>query len=357
MPDPAVYQKAGGLTGRNVLFVAFLATAVGVAWFLAWQLLFVIALAFLALLIGVLLRTGGELIGKAFGGRTGLGLAAFCILLLALASLAVWLLSPRVGAEVARIQDRLPASVDAARRLAREAGLPPVLVDEIQIPSGERLLMIARRFGGVLYGTVGVLATGIVVFFLGLYLAAEPGLYRRGFLHLVPPRHRDRADAAMLAVGATLKWWIIGQLCSMAVIGTMTFLGLWALGVPLAFTCALLTMLLTIIPNFGPILSVIPPVLLALSVPEYGPAKAGYVVLLYLAVQTFESYLITPMIQKRAVRMPPALLIISQVLMGVLLGAIGIALAAPLVAASMVLARELYIEPVLHEEVEGIGAG
>ncbi len=353
MADPADLDQP---LGRNVLFVAFLATAVGVAWFLAWQLLFVIALAFLALLIGVLLRTGGEYLGKLIGGRTGWGLAAFVLLLLAAGVLAVWLLAPRVAAEVSRIQDKLPASFDAARQLARDAGLPQAFVDEIQLPSAERLMVIARRAGGLVFGTLGVVATGVVVFFLGLYLAAEPGMYRRGFLHLVPRRHRDRAEGTLLAVGQALRWWIIGQLCSMAVIGSMTFVGLWALGVPLAFTCALLTMGLTFIPNFGPILSLLPPVGLALSVPGDGPAKAGYVVLLYLAVQLFESYLITPLIQKKAVRMPPALLILSQVLMGVLLGAIGIALAAPLVAASMVAVRELYLEPVLDDHVEGIGA-
>ena len=353
MADPVVYNKP---TGRNILFVAFLATAVAAMWFLAWQLLWVLSLGFLAVLIAVLLRTGAEWIGLLLGGRTGAGLAIFCVALLLVTAGAVWLLAPQVGGEVSRIKEMVPASTEGARKLAADAGLPQVLIDEIQVPSAERLMVLASRAGGMLYGTIGVLATAVIVFFLGLYLAAEPGMYRRGVLHLVPPRNRDRADGAMLAVGQTLRWWIIGQLCSMSVIGAMTFAGLWLLGVPLAFTCALLTMLLTFIPNFGPILSIIPPVLLALSVPDAGPAKAGWVVALYVAVQAFESYLITPLIQKKAVRMPPALLIISQVLMGVLLGAIGVALAAPLVAASMVLARELYIEPVLHEEVEGIGA-
>lgn len=131
----------------------------------------------------------------------------------------------------------------------------------------------------------------------------------------------------------------------MAIIGACTAVGLWALGVPLALTLALLAAALTFVPNFGPILAAVPAVLLGLL---ESPTKALYVVLLYVGVQTVESYVLTPLIQKRTVSAPPALTILAQVLLGVLVGGLGVVLATPLTAVALVLARELYVRDVLE---------
>jgi predicted PurR-regulated permease PerM len=102
---------------------------------------------------------------------------------------------------------------------------------------------------------------------------------------------------------------------------------------------------LTFVPNFGPILSVVPPALLALA---DEPRLAAYVVVLYLAIQTVESYAITPLIQKRTISMPPALTITAQVVLGVMVGAIGVAVATPLTAAAMTAIRLTYVEDFLE---------
>jgi len=113
----------------------------------------------------------------------------------------------------------------------------------------------------------------------------------------------------------------------------------------------LLAGLLTFVPNIGPILSVIPPALLALL---QSPEQALWVLLLYLGLQFLESYVVTPMIQRRAVKLPPAMLVLAQVLLGVLAGPLGIALAAPLTALGLVLTRELYVkEPEMLPEPDG----
>ena len=125
----------------------------------------------------------------------------------------------------------------------------------------------------------------------------------------------------------------------MSVVGALTFAGLWLLDVLLALTLALLASALTFVPNFGPILSAAPAVLLAL---EAGLTHAAWVAGLYLAVQTVESYLITPIIQQRTVALPPALTLGTQLVLGVLAGAAGLALATPLTAMGLVLVRELY---------------
>ena len=135
----------------------------------------------------------------------------------------------------------------------------------------------------------------------------------------------------------------------MALIGILTFLGLWFLDIPLALTLSLLACALTFIPNFGPILSAMPAVLFAMS---QGVATAGYVIGLYVVVQTLESYLVTPLIQQRTISLAPALTIVSQLILGVLAGVTGLALAAPLTAASLVLVREMYVKDVLEKADE-----
>jgi len=148
------------------------------------------------------------------------------------------------------------------------------------------------------------------------------------------------------AIGQTLRWWLLGRWVSMIVVGFLTAAGLWFIGVPLTLTFGLLTALLTFIPYLGPILSAIPPTLLAFT--QY-PQQALYVILLYVGIQSVESYLVTPLVQQRTVSLAPALTLTAQMVLGILLGGIGIILATPLFAVMVVLVRMLYIEDTLGE--------
>ncbi len=162
----------------------------------------------------------------------------------------------------------------------------------------------------------------------------------------MPPAGRDRADAVLVEITSVLRWWLIGKILSMALVGVLTTLGLWWLDVPLALTFGLIAAALTFIPNFGPVLSVVPPAILALA---DDPKRALYVGALYLAIQTVESYAVTPLIQRRTVSMPPALTITSQIVLGLLVGGIGVAVATPLTAAAMAVGRMLYVEDLLED--------
>jgi predicted PurR-regulated permease PerM len=196
---------------------------------------------------------------------------------------------------------------------------------------------------------VGVLAGALVILVFGLYMAAEPRYYLDHTVRLIAPRHRERGRDVLLSVGDTLKWWLVGKLLSMGVIGVLTWLGLWLLGIPLALVLAIVAALLTFVPNFGPFVAAVPAVLLAFL---ESPMKAFYVALLYVGVQLAETYLITPIIQRRTVRIPPALIISSQLLMGAVVGLFGVALATPLAAAAMVVVAKLYVEKVERNRLE-----
>ena len=133
---------------------------------------------------------------------------------------------------------------------------------------------------------------------------------------------------------------------SLCLVGMLTALGLWILGVPAPLSLGFVAGVLSFIPNFGPLLSLVPAVIVALP---NGPQMVLYVILLYAGIQLVESYFITPLIQHRAVRLPPALILLAQILMGVLFGFLGLLLATPLTAVLLVLIKRLYIEDVLAE--------
>ena len=201
----------------------------------------------------------------------------------------------------------------------------------------------------VVSNVLGALAYGVVFVALGLYLAIDPGVYVRGLVRLVPRPRRARVQEVLQEVGATLGHWLVGRIVSMGIVGGITTGGLWLLGVPLAPALGFLAALAEFVPNVGPFLAFVPALLLALT---ESTTRALAVLLLYLGVQGFESYVLTPLVEKRAVALPPALTITAQVLMAVLVGGLGLALATPLAAAALVLVRRLYVEDTLGDALE-----
>jgi predicted PurR-regulated permease PerM len=162
---------------------------------------------------------------------------------------------------------------------------------------------------------------------------------------LLPPARRSRAHELLSAIGHTLRWWLFGRAVGMTIVGIATTTGLWLLDVPLALVLGLIAAALDFVPYVGPILAAAPGILVALS---GGMSHAIYVALLYLAIQLLEGYVLTPLIEQRSVRLPPALTIGAQVLLGVLVGALGVLFATPLTAALVVLIKGLYVEDTLE---------
>jgi predicted PurR-regulated permease PerM len=158
-----------------------------------------------------------------------------------------------------------------------------------------------------------------------------------------------RVQEVLQEVGATLGHWLVGRIVSMGIGGGLTTGGLGLLGVPLAPALGFPAALAEFVPNVGPFLAFVPALLLALT---ESTTRARAVLLLYLGVQGFESYVLTPLVEKRAVALPPALTITAQVLMAVLADGLGLALATPLAAAALVLGQRLSVEDTLGDALE-----
>jgi predicted PurR-regulated permease PerM len=200
------------------------------------------------------------------------------------------------------------------------------------------------KFAGVTIHGLGGLIFAVVI---GIFLAFQPDLYRQGFLKLFPKVRRNRLGEVLDELGFTLWWWLMGQFVTMASVGTFIGIGLAALGVPLAGTLGLIAAILAFIPSLGPLISVIPALMLGLTI---SPMMGLWVCLLYLGVQILEANVITPLVQLKAISLPPAFVLGSELLMGLLLGGAGLAFATPLAAVILVLVNMLYIQDVLHEE-------
>ena len=315
-----------------------------------WAVVDVVLLTFAGILFAIVLRSVSAWVCAYTPLTEGWALAVVVLGLVTLLGGGAWLLAPQVAEQGHRLIERLPHAVQQvkeqveqyqwSRRLFSQA--PQV---EEMLPDQADLLAEAT---GVFSTTLGALANVVIILFVGLFLAVEPRLYTDGLIRLVPIGKRARAREILYAVGDVLQWWLVGKVVAMLMIGVLTALGLWLLGVELALTLGLIAALLTFIPNIGPVLALVPAVLLALM---HSPTQALYVILLYLAIQTVESYVLTPLVQRRTVSLPPALTISAQVALGVLLGGLGLVLATPLTVALLVLIQRLYIEDTLGDPV------
>ncbi len=343
---------------RRALTASGIAAGVVVVVLLLWYAVDVLLLVFAGVLFGVLLRGLSRMTSRLTGLGNGWSLAVVSVLLAALLGLTGWLLAGRIAEQANDLVETLPRAVEQSTARLRSYSWGASLLAELPPPrEWGRLLSGGRGVGGSVFGRITGVASGVfgalvnfvVIVTVGLYLAAEPRTYRRGVMHLVPPRNRKRAREVLAELDTTLGRWLIGRLILMFVNGSLTALGLWFLGVPLALTLGILTGLLNFIPNFGPLIAGGPAVLIALLV---SPQVALYTALLFLAIQMLDGYVFTPLADRRSVELPPVLTISAQVLLGVLVGTIGVVLASPLIASLIVLVRMLYVEDTLGDEVK-----
>jgi predicted PurR-regulated permease PerM len=331
---------------RRTLIVIGQVTLVAILALLIWAGADVLLLIFGGILLAVFMRGLSELLSRYTKLPVFWSLIAVMVALALILGLGSWFLGSSIAGQLDQLGQSLRQSwqqlqsqlerYEWGRQLL--AGLPRMQ----SLSRGETL----SRATSIFSTTVGALFSLVVIGFTALYLAFDPRLYRRGLVKLVPLHARDRATEVLDALEQTLRGWLISQSFSMIVVGVATTTGLWLLDIPLAMSLGLIAFLFTFVPYIGPIVAAVPAVLVALTL---GPWPALYVALLYFAVQMIEGNLLTPLVQQQMVKLPPALTIISQVMMGVLLGTVGIVFATPLAACALVLVKMLYVEGTLGD--------
>ncbi|QPH38602.1 AI-2E family transporter [Pedobacter endophyticus] len=302
-------------------------------------------------LFGILLLVlAGVLMAIYFHGCAGLlhrwlkipykfAVLASVLLNLVLLSAFFWFVGARLQAQVAELSQTLPGTINHAKDWLKQAPLGDKVLDYFDLSSDSaKTIAVAKQFFS---SSFGILSDVYIIVLLGLFFTAGPAEYKTGIIKLLPLKAKAKGNELLEEISKVLKNWIKGQLFGFVFIGVLSGVGLLIIGMPLILTLALVAGLMNFIPNFGPIIALVPAVLLALM---EGTTTALIVVCLYTGIQIVQSAVTQPLIQKKMVDIPPALVIFGQVAMGILAGFWGILLATPVIIIIIALTNKLYIE-------------
>lgn len=260
-----------------------------------------------------------------------------------------------LGMQIATQVKDLASGLDEARtKLAEQLEDYPQLQRLVEKPpSAEKA---AQALGGtqgggqspvaaILMTPFGLLINMLFVFFTGVYLAASSDMYTDGLTRLFPVGRREKVRRTLSEAGAALWHWTLARLFSMVLVGTAAGIGLALLGVPMAATLGVATALFQFVPNVGPVLGAVLPLLLSFGQGGWTPL---YVLLLYIGIELVESYLITPIIHEKEDALPAAITIVAQLVFGILFGLLGVTFAMPIALVTIIFVQRFYVERTLE---------
>lgn len=329
------------------LHPAILACVVVAATLAVWKLSDALVLAFGAALLALLLRGLAHEVSRRT--RAPESWAVIPVLLLLLGSIVAvgWLFGAQITSQFNLLAKDLPQSL---AQLARELGSSwwgVWLLGHAQDVNLGNVTAPVASYAAALFGSVfRTVAYVAVLLFAALYFAVQPARYLEGLLRLVPAPRRRVAREMLELLGVTLRRWLIGQSITMTVVGTLTAIGLAFLGVTAPLALGLIAGMFAFVPYVGPILASISGILMAAM---QGPVMVGYVIALYASIHFLEGNIINPLVQAEAVELPPVLTLFATLVFGLLLGPVGVLMAAPLTVVLLVAVNALYIEEMLGE--------
>jgi predicted PurR-regulated permease PerM len=330
--------------------IGFLALAVSL--YILWQIRQVLLLAFAAVVFAVVLNRVVRTLQRS-GVKRGIAIALTVISLLGILFVLFALIGPSFAEQLEQLGSLVPITLGSLRDWVNSLSnwLPDRLIN---VRSISDFLPRLQPFITQLLNNAYIWFSDLLAIILNLLLAlvliimlvANPAPYRRGLILLFPAFYRRRAYEILSECESILVGWMSATLIDMAAIAVVTFIGLSILGVPLALANAIIAGLLEFIPNIGPVLSVIPPMVVAALL--VSPGKAVAVLILYILIQQFEAYVLVPFVMKQQVELLPAVSLLAVVIFGSLFGFLGVFLAVPLVIVSKIWLYELLIKDILN---------
>jgi predicted PurR-regulated permease PerM len=312
-----------------------------------WLVADAIVIAFGGIVLASVLLSMSTPLARATGIRPKWSLILVVVGLFGVAALLSWLFGNELAGEMAELQRRLPAAGEEFVVWLNQSAAGRVVVDAIK-ESGVNAEALTQA-SAVVAAMLGAAANLLLIAFLAIYFASDPSLYSNGALRLVPPSRRLQLKEALDEAGVALRKWVVAQAIAMVAVGAMTGATLGLMGVPLALSLGVTAGVMEFIPVIGPILAAIPAILLAFA---KGPEMAFYVALVYIVVQQIESNIITPLVQRWAVKLPPVMGLLAIVACGLLFGVLGVVFAMPIAVVVMVLVKKLYVEDTLEKRAQ-----
>lgn len=333
------------LLASHALLVCGIVLAVAVLAILLFVSRNLLPLIFGSVLIAVVLnrmaRKVASILPASVPRRVRVG--TIMAMLVVLSFVGIYGFANSASEQIVRLADRVESSVEKVWQAAKDQPLIERYIGEYanvgsMVPSSTESLGLAKNFFAT---TFGGLADCFILVVLAAYFALSPEKYRDGAIRLVPIGWRKYLLNLLGESSETLWHWMLGRLLAMAIVGILFGIGLAFIGIPMSVELGIFAGLVTFIPNIGGLLAVVPALLLAT---QQGSTAALSVIALYFVIQFVESYLITPMVQERQVSLPPAAVILAQILAGLLFGFWGVVFATPMVAVSLLWVKALYVE-------------
>jgi len=346
-----------GPKARNDLAWAISVGGIGTVLFAAlllftWYFAATLFLIFAGMLLGVALNAMTELVGRVLRLAHALRLTIVCLVLASLLSGVIFLGGTTIAQQATVLSNTIKSQLVGVKAFLEKNGIDASYFDlgnpnasaDSSVPATPGAAThnlpsagtIASSGGAIVsetlklvLGAVSAVGNFFIVLFLGLTFAAQPSVYRKGLLFIVPARFRARATVIVDRIGETLERWLIAQIVTMAVVFLVTWIGLAMIGVQSSFILGIQSGLLTFIPTVGPLLAGLIVVLASLA---SGWVAAASAFVLFLGIHALESYILTPILQRQALDIPPATLFAFQILLGVVFGIWGLALALPVMA-------------------------
>jgi predicted PurR-regulated permease PerM len=386
---PAPGRRNPGWATRDVLRVLALIAGFYVTLQLLWVGRSIVLLTFLGILFGLALTAGVDRLERRRVPRAVgavLIVLAFLGILVGIGAVT----APSITSQLQELKTQLPEAIGKIQRWVRERQESVTQVLEQVAPEqpdtgrgaepatdqrgqdgqqraggqekggGEKSGVflgqgLAEQVGGVgrhLFGffssTLAVLGGMILILFVAGFVAVDAATYHQGLMHLFPHEMRERAGEVLTATATTLRRWLLAQFVSMVAVGVLTTVVLLVLGVKAAIALGIIAGILEFIPIAGPILASVPAIAMGFL---DGPDKAIYIALAYVVVQQLEANLLYPLIMKKGLELPPVLTILTQGVMSIVFGFLGLLVAVPMLAAAIVPIKMLYVRDVVGDEV------
>jgi predicted PurR-regulated permease PerM len=355
------------LQARNDLAWAISVGGIGVVLFAAllaftWQFAATLFLIFSGILLGLALNAMSNLLGRVVRLPHALRLTVVCLVVAGMLSGIVFLGGTTIAQQTTALSNTLKSQLVNVKGFLERNGIDTSFFDFGSLSPAEDAApapnatphslpsagTIAAGGGAIfseslklIMGTASAVGNFFIVLFLGIAFATQPGVYREGLLFMAPARHRARATAIVDRIGETLERWLIAQIITMVAVFLVTWIGLSIIGIQSSFILGIQAGLLAFIPTVGAILGGLIVVLASLA---SGWVAALSAFILFLGVHALESYVLTPIIQRQALDIPPATLFAFQILLGVVFGIWGLALALPLMAIAKVMINHFKTE-------------
>jgi predicted PurR-regulated permease PerM len=308
----------------------------------AWLARDILLIAFLGVLIGVVFSYPVDLLAR-FMKR---GLATLLVLLvLGGATTGVgFLVAPSITEQVNDLQESAPKAIKSARTWLRQQGDAG---EKLQEGAGKVIDKAGEVAVPALLGLVSGLTSIVLVIVLGAFVVSDPDLYKKGLRCLVPKASEKLFDEAWKRTGNGLRRWVGGIVVSMAIMGSLTAIGLKIAGIHDWMLLAMLTFFGTFVPYVGAVASAIPGLLVAAT---QSPKHLLFALLVYTGIHIIEGYLVEPLIMARAVKLKPAVLLVSVGVMSAIFQIPGVVVATPLLVCAQALVDYLWVERSLAKE-------